>query len=429
MDYNTLYNMLPLGKEGQMVLGLDTMERLMKILDHPEEKVKIIHIAGTNGKGSTASFLRSILSEAGYKVGLFTSPSLVEFNERIRIGGRDISDKQLMEAAQTIKNRVEQIEPELTFTEFELFTALAYLMFAKENCDFAIMEVGLGGRLDATNIVKQPILTLITKIALDHQAILGESLKEIAREKAGILKKGVPLVLYPQDDPSVNQAILSQAQNLDVLVHQLNPCDYQYHLNQEPGVQQFKFKEQAYQINLLEEHQIKNASLAILGAQVLNGLNYPIDLASIQTGLAKTKWPARFELLQETPPIIIDGSHNVDGLIELKKNLMRYYPEKEKIAILGMLADKDVDGALEIVLPLFDKVITVTPPNDRGMKAAELKEKIQGLKILATGAVVDSATLEEAYHKGVKLAQNQRGILTIFGSTYYVGLMRHIILG
>lgn len=424
MQYETLYNLLPVEEEGKMVLGLDTMNQLMDLLDRPETKVPIIHIAGTNGKGSTASYISTVLEAAGYRVGLFTSPSLVEFNERIRVNQRAISDEDLFNLAKQIKERVEK--ENVRFTEFELFTALAYLNFEQEQCDVAILEVGLGGRLDATNVIEQPELTIITKIALDHQTILGNTLGKIAAEKAGIIKQNVPLVLYPQPSLGAGKVIREKAATLNAELNAVKLKELSYELNIE-SKQSFQYKNESYEISLLEEHQIKNAAVAIEALQTLQNKGWNVTNRAIKEGLARTEWPARFEWISKRPDIIIDGSHNNDGVKELAKNLNRYFKTKKKIAIVGMLGDKDTTKSLEVILPLFKEVITVAPNSPRALSAKELAEQIKEQDLFHLKHIHVADTLEEAYEKGLSMTQNDE-MICIFGSTYYVGLMREIIM-
>jgi len=424
MKYETLYNMLPVSEEGKMVLGLETMEELMEILDHPENKVPIIHIAGTNGKGSTASILSTTLKEAGYRVGLFTSPSLTQFNERIRINNQAVSDDDLMELAELIKERVNQHAVE--FTEFELFTAMACLAFERQGCDIGILEVGLGGRLDATNVVSKPELTIITKIALDHQAILGSTIGEIAGEKTGIIKKDVPLVVYPQEYEEARQVILNKADQMNAPTYRVELSMLSYELTTEDS-QSFFYKGKEYTIQLLEEHQIKNAAVAVQALEVLQEKGWKISEEEVQKGLMSTAWPARFEKISEHPAVIIDGSHNVDGLQELQKNISRYFNENRKIAIVGMLKDKDVDDSLPSILPLFEEAITVTPNSQRALTANELEEKIMNYDLIDPAKLHSANSYEQAYEKASELA-GKDDVICVFGSTYYVGIIRELIL-
>lgn len=424
MQYEELVELLPLSAEGEMDLGLDSMFKLMEIMGNPQNQVPIIHIAGTNGKGSTASFVSQVLKQAGYKVGLFTSPSLVEFNERIKVSGQDISDEDLMAYAKQIQEAVKGTD--LQMTEFELFAALAFLCF-RDQCDIAIIEVGLGGRLDATNVIAAPSVTAITKIGLDHTAILGETLEEIAGEKAEIIKANCPVVVYPQDDLGVMKVIEDKAHSQDAKVTVVDKDDLAYQLSQE-RTQDFQYKNVLYQIQALEEHQIINASVALEIIFALQRTGWNIDSNAIDQGLAQASWPARFEWLFENPHVIIDGSHNEDGLKALHSNLDRYFSSQSRIAIIGFMADKVVDGPLKELLESFELVITVTPDSPRALSAEELKDKVEAWKNPKDNQkIYASQSLDDALDYATEWAQPD-DLIAIFGSFYFVGQIRQMIL-
>lgn len=424
MQYDQLVELLPLGPQGEMDLGLDSMYQLMAALNNPQDKVPTIHIAGTNGKGSTSSYVAHILREAGYRVGLFTSPSLVEFNERIQINGKAITDDQLLHYTHIIKEAIEGTE--LKLTEFELFTALGFLYF-EDKCDIAIIEVGLGGRIDATNVIANPVVTAITKIGLDHIAILGDTLEEIAREKAEIIKPGSPVIVYPQNHTGINDIIFNKAKEQQSPLIQVSIEDLDYNLNNE-SVQDFKYKNVLYRISLLEEHQIINAAVALEICFALQKIGWDLNSNVIDQGLAKTVWPARFEWICKQPNVIIDGSHNEDGLHALKANLDRYFPNERRLAIVGFMKDKEVDEPLKDVIESFDVVITVTPDSPRALSAQELEHKIKTWnQTNHTQDVFASDSLEEALNRAISLATSS-DLITIFGSFYFVGHIRQMIL-
>lgn len=427
MEYEEFETLLPVLGKGKMTLGLDATRELMGLLGDPQDKVPTIHIAGTNGKGSTAIMIATILEQAGYKVGLFTSPALVDFNERIQINRQPISDKDLIAVANLVRQRT--AESAIHFTEFELFAAMAWVAFEQANCDIIVLEVGLGGRLDATNIIKKPLITIITKIALDHQIYLGETLGEIATEKAGILKSSVPLILYPQN-MEAEQAIIDRAKSLNCPVTHVDLKQLNYELSNSPQ-QAFEYKNKKYNIQLLEEHQIMNAGVAIETAHLLNEMvGFTVSEFDIQNGLAKTKWPARFEYIQVNPTLIVDGSHNVDGIEQLKKNLLRYFPGRPRIAIIGMLKDKDYEKVLKIILPIFDKVITVAPDTPRALSAAVLATEIESFGAQSKDNIVIADDYKDALIKSdlmVKSYDDQKAMICAFGSFYYVGYIRRLL--
>lgn len=425
MQYNELVELLPLGNQGEMELGLDSMYQLMGLLNNPQDQTPMIHIAGTNGKGSTASFVSHVLREAGFRVGMFTSPSLVEFNERIQVNGESITDEQILKYAHTIKDAIS--DSDLHMSEFELFAAIAFLHFQQES-DIAIVEVGLGGRLDATNVITEPLVTAITKIGLDHTRILGDTFEQITREKAEIIKPNCPVVLYPQEKPEVENIIFDKATSVNAEIRLVELNNLSYKLNDE-RVQDFKYKNVLYQIQLLEEHQIKNAAVALEIIFALQKSGLAINSNAIDQGLAKTTWPARFEWLCEQPNVIIDGSHNEDGLNAFKSNVSRYFPNGKKVGIIGFMEDKAIDHALSEVVQDFDTIYTVTPDSPRALDNKVLKDKIELLsnEVGHMLEVYASGSLEDALNQAVSIVEHD-DLIAIFGSFYFVGLMRQLIL-
>lgn len=323
--------------------GLDRMKWMMEKLGSPEKDLKVIHVGGTNGKGSTVTFLRSILNEAGYKVGTFTSPSIETFNERISVNGIPISDNEMVELVSIMKPLTEELETtDLgSLTEFEVITTMAIYYFARINpMDFCVFEVGLGGRLDSTNIL-EPKLTVITNIGLDHMNILGDTIEKIAFEKAGIIKKGIPLVTGV-DQQSALSVILEKAETMNADVKIL---DKDFHLSNRISVktgEKFTFftddgSVKNLEITMLGEHQVKNAGLAIMASILLN-----IKEEHIRAGLLKAFWPGRLEIVQENPLIIIDGAHNPEGVEVLVKAVNERYQDKKKKVLFAALRDKEL---------------------------------------------------------------------------------------
>lgn len=439
MEYHVLEEKLPVKPAGEMVLGLETMRKLMGLLDNPQDKVPVIHIAGTNGKGSVATFLQAVLRQAGYKVGLFTSPSLTAFNERIQIDGHPVSDEALLGAVDRLNQAT--VGEDVSFTEFELFTALAYDSFVHESCDVAIMEVGLGGRLDATNVVDAPELTIITRIGFDHQAILGESLAEITAEKAAIMKRGVPVVVYPQADrPVVREVIRAKAHEMDADVIEVaaEACRYE----QDATGGSVHYQDRSYRLGLTGEHQAYNAGVAIEAIKQLQKQGWQMTEAALQNGLAQAQLPGRYETIQgKSVTFVMDGGHNQDGLHVLSQNLTTDYSHcaGKMCAIVGMLADKvtaEVKQALHDVLSHFDHIITVTPHSDRGLPAEELARLLEAMawEQPVTIAAVDAEDRSVSYDKAVTQAiqftaeSEQPGMICAFGSFYMVGQMRKVVL-
>ena len=401
-------------------LGLQNIKNLMEKLGNPQDKLKIIHIAGTNGKGSCTSFVNSVLVSQGYKVGMFTSPSIYNFEERIRINNKNIPEDKLIE----LMNEVREIANTLEVfpADFELVTALAFLYFYRENCDFAIMEVGLGGRLDATNVINKPLITLITSISFDHQQFLGNTIKEIALEKAGIIKDGVPLVLYSQDTEIMDNIMgVAKSKNSKVIVNDLSKIKV---LENKKSGQVIDYKDfKNLKINLLGSHQVKNATISIELLLELRKMGFDISNESIYNGFSTVTWPCRFELVSKSPDFILDGAHNIDGIEKFVSNMNFYYKNNKKISIFGVLADKDYNEMLEKIVPCFDVFLTVRPDSERAMEAYELKEKIEAL---TEKKVYSFENYQEAIDKAFEISSKD-DVISAFGSLYFVGEIRKLL--
>lgn len=401
-------------------LGLQNIKNLMEKLGNPQDKLKIIHIAGTNGKGSCTSFVNSVLVSQGYKVGMFTSPSIYNFEERIRINNKNIPEDKLIE----LMNEVREIANTLEVfpADFELVTALAFLYFYRENCDFAIMEVGLGGRLDATNVINKPLITLITSISFDHQQFLGNTIKEIALEKAGIIKDGVPLVLYSQDTEIMDNIMgVAKSKDSEVIVNDLSKIKV---LENKKSGQVIDYKDfKNLKINLLGSHQVKNATISIELLLELRKMGFDISNESIYNGFSTVTWPCRFELVSKSPDFILDGAHNIDGIEKFVSNMNFYYKNNKKIAIFGVLADKDYNEMLEKIVPCFDVFLTVRPDSERAMEAYELKEKIEAL---TEKKVYSFENYQEAIDKAFEISSKD-DVISAFGSLYFVGEIRKLL--
>ncbi|MGG3573792.1 folylpolyglutamate synthase/dihydrofolate synthase family protein [Bacillus gobiensis] len=334
--------------------GIERMKWFMEKLDHPEKKIKAIHIAGTNGKGSTVAFIRSILNESGYRVGTFTSPYIVTFNERISINGQPISDEEWLFLVNQIKPLTEELEEtELGApTEFEIITACAFLYFSTcKNLDFVIFETGLGGRLDSTNVV-EPILTLITTIGHDHMAVLGSTLEEIAAEKAGIIKKNVP-VITAVHQKNANEVIRIKAGEMNAENISLHDSCAIFNEKALSAGEEFSLETQAklyenLQTSLIGSHQRQNASLAVLAAENLNqsGLAV-INECQIRDGLRKAVWPGRFEKISDDPPVYIDGAHNMEGVERLVDTVMDHFSGKHLYICFSALKDKPYEKMID----------------------------------------------------------------------------------
>ena len=401
-------------------MGLNNMIELMEKFDNPQDKLKIIHIAGTNGKGSCSSFINSVLISQGYKVGLFTSPSIFNFEERIRINNENIKEDILLDLMKEVREKAKELK--VFPADFELITAIAFLYFYRENCDFVVLEVGLGGRLDATNIIKNPLLTLITSISFDHQQFLGNTLESIATEKAGIIKKGSDLILYSQDKKVMDTILnIAKEKNVKYFTNDLKKIEILENNTNGEIINYKNYKN--LKIALLGNHQIKNATLSLEAISNLKDKKIKISDESVYNGFKNVIWPCRFEIIKRKPDFILDGAHNVDGIDKFVKNINVYYEKNKKIAIFGVLADKDYYDMLKKIIPTFDVFLTVTPDSQRAMKSEKLKEIIQGL---TKKEVYSFENYQQAIKKAFEIAKKD-DIISAFGSLYFVGEVRNLM--
>ncbi|MCR4674226.1 MAG: bifunctional folylpolyglutamate synthase/dihydrofolate synthase, partial [Lachnospiraceae bacterium] len=310
-------------------LGLSRVELLLDYLDHPERKLTFIHVAGTNGKGSVIAFLSSVLSIAGYKVGRFQSPWIFDYEEQIKIGEEMISEEDFIHVGEMVKRAAEKMVADgfEMPTEFEMLVPMAFLYFVKENCNLVLLEVGLGGEGDATNVIPTPLLAVITKISYDHMNYLGDTLEEIAKAKAGIIKKGGKVVIAPQTE-GVRKVFEEKTNLCQGTLIEVTPLPKEFSLG------------------LKGSYQKENAAISYGVLQELKFLGYDISEKEIEEGFLKTRWPGRFELLNEEPVFLVDGAHNEDGANALAKSLKEYFPNKKFHMIVGILADKAYDKML-----------------------------------------------------------------------------------
>ncbi len=403
-------------------LGLDNIRALLAELGNPQEKLKVVHVAGTNGKGSTSAFIQSILMQAGYRVGLYTSPYLERFTERIKVNTEEIPREMLAKLTAEVREAVNRLldKGNAHPTEFEIVTAIGFLYFQRQKVDFLVLEVGLGGRLDATNVIEKPLASVITPVAMDHQAYLGTNLAAIAREKAGIIKSGRPVILGKQE-PEAEAVITSIAEEREAPLLQ---ADVMHHKILSKGLDgiQFSYENHAYQITLVGLYQVENAILAIETCRALQAADLVmLSEEDIRWGLAKAKWPGRFEILSKDPMIIIDGAHNLAGIMGLTRTLDEILPGKPKRALFGILADKEVDEMVKQVIPYFDSFVLTRPDNPRALPPEALRQKIWTYKPRAHVVIFDE--IEEAAEDAlVDLASDEA--LVAFGSLYMIGAVR-----
>lgn len=400
-----------IGKSG-IILGLERMEELLNRLGRPEQDLKMIHVAGTNGKGSVCTFIAAILEAAGYKVGRYISPTLYDYRERIQINGIYIEPEALAEGMSEIREICEAMAAEglEVPTVFEVETALGFWYFKKNGCDFVVLETGMGGRLDSTNVAAHPILSVITSISMDHMAQLGNTLSEIAFEKAGILKPGTPAVIGPQK-PEAMAVLLEQCREKNIIPE---IGDWNRLTVKERRLfdarQIFDYKQyKNLTIHLGGTYQVENACIAIEAIEALK-LENPMRTAIIQ-GLSRAKWPGRFQCLSREPLIFIDGAHNADGAAALRESVEAYFPEQRKILIMGVFADKDYRAILEEMHSVSKTLISFTPENIRGLDSAELKNAAQPY----FEQVIDAKTAGNALD--IAKTQAKSGdVIIIFGS-------------
>lgn len=353
--------------------GLERIEALLERLGNPHKGMKFVHVAGTNGKGTACTLISSVLKESGYKTGLYTSPYVLEFRERFQINGQMIPRGQLIQEVQLLAPIVEEFEARnQPVTEFEFITAMAFHWFAKMDCDIVVLETGLGGRFDATNIIDAPEVAIIMSISLDHTAILGDTLKEIAFEKAGIIKKGGRLVLYPEQGEGVIEQITDICAEREAELCIPSTGDIKI-LKLDIDGTTFECGGVELHTPFLGEHQIKNAATALAAIGILKERGYNITGDGLVSGFGKASIPARMEIISREPLCLLDGGHNPGCALALKDALNSFVPQR-KIAVIGMMEDKDSREALRILGPMFSKIVTIAPENPRALPAEELAE-------------------------------------------------------
>jgi dihydrofolate synthase / folylpolyglutamate synthase len=399
--------------------GLSSTARLLGRLDNPQEKCRYVHVAGTNGKGSVAAMLSTILTRSGYNVGFYSSPHLVSFHERFRLQDRDITDDDVLSLINQVKRGV---EPDELPTFFEFVTAMALLYFAQKKADPVILETGMGGRLDATNIV-QPLLSIITNIAMDHREFLGNSIQAIAAEKAGIIKSGVPVVTYVHQ-PTALVPIQAAAMALHSPIY-YGGQDFKTH-RQRQGRFHYQGLQHTLpdlQTNLQGQHQLRNAAVALAAVELLqkNGLDIPE--AAIRQGLQQVRWPGRLEVVATQPRLILDGAHNPAAATTLAQALKRDLTYRRLILVLGIMADKDIRGILRRLLPLAHVVIFSRPRYDR----AATPETLESLAQNYTQENHVIADLGLAIQKARELAGDD-DLIVVTGSLFTIGEAREYLV-
>lgn len=422
------------------VLGLDTITELLKRLGNPQNELKGVHFAGTNGKGSTITYTESIIMQAGYKVGKYTSPSVFDYMEIFQINGKNISEEEYAEHMTSIKKVAEEMVKEGMShpTPFEVETALAFMCFQKNECDIVLLETGMGGETDATNVMKKVLCSVIVSISLDHTQFLGNTITEIAKVKAGIIKEECPVVLSKQRE-EVIQTVKKVAEEKRSELR-LTGTPYNIYMDEE-GCLYFSYKSQRNELynfsykklesapkdkeiifeNLRTEmigaYQPYNAVTAIETVLVLDELGYELK-NYIKDGIEKAKIPGRFEAVSKEPYFVIDGAHNPDAALRLKETLQMYFTNKRIAIIMGVLADKNYDEVAKAVTPVGACVVTVTPPNARGLDAEMLKKTVERYNshVIASKSIAEAVKICKE-----KVAGDEADMILAFGSLSYLG--------
>jgi dihydrofolate synthase/folylpolyglutamate synthase len=412
LDY--LYGLEKFG----MIFGLTQVERILEAIGNPHREVQAIHIGGTNGKGSTAAMMASILQKEGYRVGLYTSPHLIRFTERIKVNGKEIEKEEVAALTGWMRERIEASGITPPFTFFDFTTAMALLYFKQRMVDLAVLEVGLGGRLDSTNVV-DPLISIITNIAKDHEEQLGKSILKIAGEKAGIIKKGRPLITAATQ-PQVLRLFSKVCREKGAPYFRVGK-EFQY---VQSGEGKFNYeglhrKLWSIYLNLLGFHQIINATTALGATEVLEDLGYTVSNDAMIEGLKEVEWPGRLEMVCFSPRVVLDGAHNPAGALVLKESLKKEFQYHHLILLIGMMKDKDIESVLHLLAPRANHLILTRPHIDRAAPPTSLKKAL-GQKGKRAEIIED---LKEAIDKGLAMTKEE-DLLCITGSLYTVGEAR-----
>ncbi len=409
------------------VPGLERIQNLCDRLGNPEKTLSVIHVAGTNGKGSAVSMLSCILQEAGFTVGTYTSPHLERYNERFTINGTEISDADFAREISLMRHISEKMQKENLSppTLFEIITGAAFHYFAEKKVDILILEVGLGGKFDATNIIAAPLLSLIMSISIDHVDFLGNSITEIAAEKSGIIKKNCPVVLYSQDELVYN-IMWTKAQTLSAPLYCPKQAEVML-LHQSLSGSVFSVKTDLIDVKNLElpllgNHQINNCIAVLEACAVLRMKGFSLSDESIRCGLKKTRWAGRMEICGKSPLILLDGAHNIDGILQLSYAMDTYFENKKVTLILGVLGDKEYKKMMDNILPHAEIVILTEPLSERRMDAISLAHSISG----HDGSVYVEKEIGPAFEKALSVTTAD-GIILCCGSLYMIGAMRTYI--
>ena len=400
------------------VLGLDNMRELLGRLGNPQDDLKFIHISGTNGKGSALSYMSTILSGAGFRTGRYISPTLYAYRERIQVDGVMIDRESLAALVTVVKEAVDAMEAENNGkpTVFEVETALSFLYFKEQKCGIVVLETGLGGTLDATNVVKTTVMEMISSIGMDHMEFLGGTLQEIAENKAGIIKPHT-WVVSAEQDPKAAEVIKRVCREKDCKLSVVDPDAFQdVHYGYEK--QTFTYKNwKGVEITLAGTYQVTNAALALEAVEALRKLGYSLTEEQVRKGMKAAFWRGRFSVIHKNPVVVIDGAHNPAAAKVLKDSLETYFQGKNLHFIMGVFADKDYQSVIEMTAPLAKHIITIeTPGNPRALSAVKLKEAVEKVN----PSVEAAGSIREAVEKSMKNAQKD-DVIAAFGSLSFLG--------
>lgn len=404
-----LYSRLKFGS----IPGLERIQALCDLVGNPQDKLKYIHVGGTNGKGSICSMIAGMLQNAGYKTGLFTSPYVIDFRERIQINGEMIDPDELGSIVEEIVPLVTALDSQgITPTEFEVLTVVALMYYYRQGCYYVVLEVGLGGLCDSTNIIKTPELCVITSVSYDHTHILGETIEEIAFQKSGIIKENSGVVVYPQPFKEAESVILKAAEEKHCNISLVDEGSI-VPISSDFSGSVFEYKGNRIKVGLVGSHQIYNAATAYESGLALISLGVNITHDDVLYGIENASIAARTQIVSKKPLIVIDGGHNPDGVAALCKNLVTVFAGRDITAIIGMMADKDVLESAKLLAPLCDKILTVTVDNPRSMKAEELKDVF----LCYNSDVTAFDNIKLAYNE-IKDKLSDNKMLLICGSLY-----------
>lgn len=391
--------------------GLERIEALCDALGHPERKLRFIHVAGTNGKGSFCSMLESVLRHAGYKTGLYTSPYIKCFNERMKVCGENIDNNILADITSRVRPIADSLKDKPT--EFELITAIAFQYFLESGCEVVVLEAGMGGRLDSTNVIRNPLLSVITGIALDHTAYLGDTVEKIAYEKAGIIKDGAPLLVGGECESAIS-VIKEEAEKLGSSVTKVDYSALNVNNASLNGIN-FDYKaRKSLDISLLGLYQPRNAAAVLEAVDILKSRGVVISDTAIRQGLASATWPARFETISKEPLVIFDGAHNPEGIVAAVDSVRHYFGDKKILVLTGVLRDKDYRFIAKELSGIAAAAFTLTPDSPRALSATEYAEILEEYGVPST----PSSTIQEAFSKAYDAAKNSGISLICLGSLY-----------